>query len=801
MVDKFPTDVKLVNKYDFLAKPTIGKKPIWLAESRNIWANMYKLTLRNQLNIREYSVTFHPQIEEANTDLKKRLYGKIEKEVKEKFGEICIFTGDCLFSAKEVDPIDLTFVYHKTKVEYTISILRTKSPVFLLNDSFLNNRTNASKMLYELIVREVVRANPNVEFYRDIFVKTKEKQILKSKNSGDFDFFPGYTTGINFLQNGVYLNIGIKNKIIMKRTCLQVIRQLVDERKKTTEEVSEAFSGRSVKTTYSKRNYIVDAVNFARKPSNSNFVYKGGNVNLVEYYKKAHGVAIKDVNQPLLEVGQKDGGVIYLVPELCLLTGVDDDLAKDRDFMVNLAQYTKLDPSQKVKTTADFFNIINDNGKKVLIDKQTNEQKVLKSAKETKDEVFGLEIKYTADSNITGHIIKETQLMSKNKQIDPKKFPVHKDCLSGGKMLVVYNNKHYEDAERIISTLQKAGGQYKLATPQVEWCETYSFKSSDWIQAIEAYKLSDYKLVLVIIDGRQDRLYRDIKKHAMSTKGYVTQAVKVETMRKNNLSIASKLLLQMNCKLGGYSYVFDQVKDMKDLMVVGADSSHISGKRTGFALSASIDKDFSEYYNSEYIIEEKNKVELAFCISKFLEQAIKEYFKRNKALPKGVVIYRQGVSRDQTVYLAQEVSNINGFLNGDSYLKGVKIPYYYVLVNKKTNFKFFECGKGSRYENPKSGLLIMDTVTDNQYFEFFLQPQQVTQGSATPTHFHVAYGTMDSPEVVYKLTFDLCSIYPNWQGPVRVPSVLKLCEKLSKMVAKYTKSALNPSLERTLCYL
>jgi hypothetical protein len=44
-------------------------------------------------------------------------------------------------------------------------------------------------------------------------------------------------------------------------------------------------------------------------------------------------------------------------------------------------------------------------------------------------------------------------------------------------------------------------------------------------------------------------------------------------------------------------------------------------------------------------------------------------------------------------------------------------------------------------------------------------------------------------------------MYANWQGPVRIPNVIKNAEKLSKMTAKYTKDTLNQNLVLGQSYL
>ena len=77
----------------------------------------------------------------------------------------------------------------------------------------------------------------------------------------------------------------------------------------------------------------------------------------------------------------------------------------------------------------------------------------------------------------------------------------------------------------------------------------------------------------------------------------------------------------------------------------------------------------------------------------------------------------------------------------------------------------------------------------------------MTEGSATPSCFHVAYGNLEFPEIIPKFTFDLCHLYSNWQGTVRIPNVIKAAEKLSKMTAKYTHKELNEDLKYGQAYL
>jgi hypothetical protein len=128
-----------------------------------------------------------------------------------------------------------------------------------------------------------------------------------------------------------------------------------------------------------------------------------------------------------------------------------------------------------------------------------------------------------------------------------------------------------------------------------------------------------------------------------------------------------------------------------------------------------MDDTFQKYYSDTQIIKEANqKTQLTYAIAGFLKEAVGKYFKKNKILPGGIVIYRQGVSREQKLFLTQEVKNIHELLNGVNgeleMLKESPIPYYYILVNKINSLKFFEV-TGEKtgnptYSNPTAGLIV-----------------------------------------------------------------------------------------------
>jgi hypothetical protein len=75
------------------------------------------------------------------------------------------------------------------------------------------------------------------------------------------------------------------------------------------------------------------------------------------------------------------------------------------------------------------------------------------------------------------------------------------------------------------------------------------------------------------------------------------------------MSVCSKILLQINSKLSGVSYMLklDKVIKERNLMIIGVDSSHIKGRRTGVAMVATFNTSYTNFYNKELIIQEEKK--------------------------------------------------------------------------------------------------------------------------------------------------------------------------------------------------
>ena len=785
---------------DFLTKPNLKTENLkYILNTKKVYANLYEIIIKKELKLYQYPFSVSPQITEGDIRMREKLFKACNKKLKPIYDD-CFISGDSLYTMKKVNEAQIVkcALHLKGRTEYTLQFNKYENERVIKQEDI--QKDPLTKQFIEMIIRDILHANPRLEFYKGFFVINDDKHEIETDNVS-ITFYPGFTTSFMETDSGNYLNVTLKNKIIQNETVLDYLNLYkYQKNEKIQKDIKDELITKSFKVSYAKRNYRIDDILFDRSPKKQTFNYDGKTVNLIEYYETAHKLKIKDQNQPLILVRRTDSQGepvnLYFVPELCFLAGLDDEAVKDGKFMRELANYTKFEPNDRVNKTNEFIKLLVDNTK----DKKHPEKLTAKE----KSDLYGIEVK-PVKNLFNAYYMKDTKLVGgNNKEVrsNDRTFPVSlKKNMTN--WLCFYEKNNYNDAENLYNTLSKASKAFGLKIAEPEWIEMPpKSNANDWIDTAEDYfgkgKEREFDFVVFLL-GRNDKMYAQLKKNSLVKNGYVSQVVKARSLQRRGgaMSVCSKILLQLNAKLGGISYkaLMDKTVNDRKLMAIGVDSSHIKGKRTGVAMVATINDSFTDFFNKEEIIkEENNKEQLQYCVSTFIEEAITAYNKQNKGMPKGIVIYRQGVSLQQKEYLKTEIAQI------DAACKTKNVLYYYVLVNTKTTFKFFEkTNKG--YSNPSSGLLIVDGVTNRNFFEFYIQPQEVTQGSATPTCFHVAYGNLDFPEMIPKFTFDLCHIYSNWQGTVRIPNVIKAAEKLSKMTAKYTLGELHPNLKNGQAYL
>jgi hypothetical protein len=183
------------------------------------------------------------------------------------------------------DPQEFVFTNPKNQLKYSVLILNSGEKVSMTENDI---DRPIVKTVYELMIKEILHANPDLEFYKNLFVFKDMKKQIKSK-SNEIDFYPGYTTAVHQTNSGIFLNVTIKNKLLSTKSCLDIISTKFKDKLKTNDgkkEIREYFQGRQFKTNYTKKTYIIDDIVFDKNPSNTTFKKDGATILVANYYSK-----------------------------------------------------------------------------------------------------------------------------------------------------------------------------------------------------------------------------------------------------------------------------------------------------------------------------------------------------------------------------------------------------------------------------------------------------------------------------------------------------------------------------------
>jgi aubergine len=130
-----------------------------------------------------------------------------------------------------------------------------------------------------------------------------------------------------------------------------------------------------------------------------------------------------------------------------------------------------------------------------------------------------------------------------------------------------------------------------------------------------------------------------------------TQVITKRSMtNKNALSIATKISIQMNCKVGGAPWTC--VNPIKRVMVCGYDVTHDTmNKGSSFGgFVATLNDNFSRYFST--VFAHPNGSDISNSMANALERALVKFQKYNEgSLPTRIVFYRDGVGDGQIAFV------------------------------------------------------------------------------------------------------------------------------------------------------
>ena len=384
-----------ISTYDYPRFPKINSN-LRNDPKVSIISNLFPIEYIDQIHtIANYSIEFLPTISDENYPLKRVIQQHLESLLPEEFKRT-FFAGNNLFACiANYQNKDLsTFEFSTTvnKVQYKIKINKAKEIDFSQINNNDDKEIQQIKHIIEKLIRYIIMRNPKVIKFQDgTIVNLQQKNNVQplSKNTGQDsgeNIYKGYMTSVHITNNGLFLRINDINKIISTKSVYKKIIEIKNNNnQKSHIEIRELINDyfrthRTVLTKYGNfRTYKISSINFDKTPKNTSIKIKDikgniNNVSLSNYYYNQYGVKLKDENQPLIEVEKKAKAgdkteieIIYLIPELVCLTGLEDNPASSNDnTRRKITNKTKMRPGDKIQAISEINDLLNSTIKKSI---------------------------------------------------------------------------------------------------------------------------------------------------------------------------------------------------------------------------------------------------------------------------------------------------------------------------------------------------------------------------------------------------------------------------------------------------
>ncbi|CAH2076435.1 unnamed protein product, partial [Iphiclides podalirius] len=712
-------------------------------------SNYFAVETTPQWCLYQYRVDISP--DEDSTAVRKGLL-KIHSKILGGY----LFDGTVLYTIKRLHPEPLElYSDRKTDGERMRILIKLTCDVTPGDYHYIQ--------VFNIIIRKCFNLLQLQLVGRDFFDPVAKIDIPEYK----LQIWPGYKTTINQYEDKILMVTEIAHKVLRMDTVLQMLNEYTATKGANCKKIFlEDIVGKIVMTDYNKKTYRVDDVTWQATPK-STFKMKDGDITYIDYYYKKYNIRIQDVGQPLLISRSKARDIragmpelVYLVPELCRQTGLSDSMRANFQLMRTLAVHTKIGPDMRIKKLLDFNRRLTQT-KEVVAELATWDMKLSNRLINIKGRqlppeniVQGNNIKYPAGDTTDGW----TRDMRSKPLLSLAAMP---------SWVVITPDRQRQDTGNFINMIIKTGEGVGFHMPRPEIVTIQRDGNMDYANMCEnVIARKNPSLILCVLARNYPDRYEAIKKKCTIDRAVPTQVVCARNMSsKSAMSIATKIAIQINCKLGGAPWTVEI--PLNTLMVIGYDVCHDTrSKEKSFgAFVATLDKQMTQYYSA--VNAHTSGEELSAHMSFNIASALRKYRERNGTLPSRIFIYRDGVGDGQIPYVhSHEVTEIKKKLN--EIYGGAEVKMAFIIVSKRINTRIF-VNTGRSGENPKPGTIIDDVVTLPERYDFYLVSQNVREGTISPTSYNVIEDTTGlEPDRIQRLTYKLTYLYFNCSNQVRM---------------------------------
>ncbi|XP_049634974.1 piwi-like protein 4 [Suncus etruscus] len=743
-------------------------------------ANLFNLDLPQDWQLYQYHVMFHPDVES------RRLRTALLCGHGELSGKAKAFDGATLFllEALEEKVTELSGVTQRGQtVQMTVTLTRqlpASSPVCM--------------QVFSLIFWKVLKKLSLHRIGRNFYNPSQPVEIPQHKLS----LWPGFSISVSQFEKRLLFHADVSYKVLRNETVLEFMVDLCsrDTGLSFTEACEKQLIGLVVLTRYNNKTYRVDDIDWSVKPIHTFRKRDGTCITYVEYYKQQYNITVSDLGQPMLVSLLKgkrndnaEARLVHLLPELCFLTGLSSQARSDFQLMKAVTEEIRLSPLERQQRLSHFVDAIQRN----------------------KDARFELEtwgLQVGAQLSVTGRVVPAEKIFLQDHVCQPESAANWSRDMQMCKILsamplnnwmLLYCDREESATQYFLNCLIRAGGSlgFSISHPKIIRVQEMS---AAFVKAIQRYFDPNVQLVMCVLPSNQKGYYDAIKKFLSSDCPVPSQCVLSRTLHRPGItrSVATKVALQMACKLGGELWAVEI--PLKSLMVVGVDicrDTFSTGMMVvGFV--ASTNPGITRWFSR--CILQKSTTAVADNLKIFMSGALNKWYKFNHTLPGRIIVYREGVGDGELQALVEyEVPQLLSSVTASSPHSSPKLSV--VVVRRRCALRFL-AEMNRTIQNPPPGTVVDSEATRPGWYDFYLVSQTAGRGTVSPTYYNIIYDDNGlKPDHMQRLTFKLCHLYYNWQGLIRTPAPCQYATKLTFLVAQSIHKEPSLQLSNTLFYL
>lgn len=713
-----------------------------------------------------------------------------------------VYDGGCLYTLKPLAQPE--------GVKFAASIKTWSGEVAIRQVGIINKNTPQWLHLMNVVLGQAQRHMDMQMMGRNYYYP---KQATNLPQHG-MEVWPGFEMAIKPSDGPLMLHVDVSHKIIHTSTVLDVMYNMYKNNPQNLQAAAtDALVGQIVLTRYNNKTYRIDGIEWDKRISETFSVRNRATkqdetISYADYFLRTYSAKLTDMEQPLLlskprkrDLPPTKGGRrevvenILLPPELCYMTGLTDDMRADRNLMKDLATFTRIDPSTRCNKLVNFARTMSTN---------VASQKTLGE--------FGLAVTPNPVEATARQLAPETVTMSRPVQIDPERADWDNALKTNGMFqpvncknwIFVYWQRDEQAAADFCEKLNRASRTLGMQFGEPSVLSVPQDRDQLWVKTIEENIDQNLDLVFCLLPSNKKPRYDAIKRLCYVNKPVPSQCVLTKTIRNpaKVLSVATKVALQISCKLGGVAWAVNI--PLKGTMIVGMDSYHdkkqsVSVQGVVFSLNST----FTQYYSYAPIVK-GGKAELHKRLEVGFTMALKKYQEKNGDLPGRIILYRDGVGDS----MLEEVKNseLHQLQLTLTKLYGDRINtlgFKAIVVKKLVSSRIFR-KQGPQLRNPAPGTVLDDVITMPNFVDFFLVSQYVNQGTVTPTHYNMIEDKNDvaiKADQVQQLTYKLTHLYFNWPGTIRVPAPCHYAHRLAYLVGQNLMEEPSPQICDRLFFL